>query len=197
MTKLFRVTSKVNKFSYQKRVYDSVEICWFVIHRENSSVSYVELIKNYGKEVNNSQDMFENNIKELFTEQEANILKEYLHRKHKQKCEIKRAELLLEAYTLGYGDLVPDSGEGFYKLNDEDGYDLPFVAWGYYDTTDAEDVSWLAYGTEFIEKVLDKIGVSITDKEKLSEAIEELKEEGLFVERGIKMKSRVKRESFK
>ncbi|MBI2487074.1 MAG: hypothetical protein HYW01_08960 [Deltaproteobacteria bacterium] len=197
MTKLFRVASKVNNFSYQKRVYDSVEICWFVIHRETPFVSYVELMKNSGKELNNSQDMFENNIKELFTEQEANILKEYLLRNHKQKCEMKRADLLLEAYTLGYGDLVPDSGEGFYKLNEEDSYDLPFVVWGYYDITHAEDVSWLAYGTEFIERVLDKIGVSITDKEKLSEAIEELKEEGLFVEKGVKKKSRVKSEGFK
>lgn len=197
MIKLFRVTSKVNNFSHQNRVYDSVEMCWFVVHRESPFVSYEQIIENYGKQLNNSNPVFENNIKELFTDEEANLLKEYLLRANKQKCEVKRADLLLEAYTLGYGDLVPDYGEGFYNLGDENGYDLPFVVWGYYDITDAEDLSWLAYGTEFVERILDRIGVSITDKEKLSAAIAELKEEGIFVERGVKMKSRVKREGFK
>ena len=196
MTKLFRVTSKVNNFTYHKRVYDSVEICWFVVHRKTPFASYVQLIKNYGKELNNSHHIFENNIKELFTEQEANILKDYLNRDHKLECEIKKADLLLEAYTLGYGDIVPDYGDGFYKLNEEDGYDLSFVVWGFYDINLAEDVSWLSYGTEFVERVLDKVGVSIKDKDKLNRVIEELKEEGLFVEKGVKKKNRVKSEGF-
>lgn len=197
MTKLFRITSKVNKFTYQKRVYDPVEICWFVVHRATPFVYFEQLIVSYGKDLYNSHHFFENNIKELFTEQEANILKEYLLRTHKQECEVKRADLLLEAYTLGYGDIVPGDGEGFYRLNEEDSYDLPFLVWGYYDLIHAEDVSWVAYGTQFVERVLDKIGVSITDKDKLNAAIEELKEEGLFVERGVKKKNSVKSEGFK
>jgi len=197
MANLFRVHSLANNFSYHKKVYDSVEISWFVVHRKTPFVSYVELIKNYGRELNRSHYIFENNIKELFTEEEANALKEYLLTKHRQECVIKSADLILEAYTLGYGDIVPDYGEGFYKLNEEDGYDLPFVAWGFYDTSLAKDVSWLANGTEFVERVLDKMGVSINDKYKLKEAIEELKEEGLLVEKGVKKTNRFKREASK
>ncbi len=197
MIKLFRVNSLANNFSYHKNVYDSVEFSWFVVHRKTPFVSYAQLIKNYGRELNRSHHIFENNIKELFTEQEANGLKEYLLRKHKQECVVKSADLLLEAYTLGYGDIVPEYGEGFYKLNEDDGYDLPFVVWGFYDINLAEDVSWLTNGTEFVERVLDKIGVSIKDKYKLKEAIEELKEEGLVVEKGVKKRNRFKSKASK
>jgi len=191
MTRLFRVTSRVSNFSYKNGIYDSVEICWFVVYRETSSIPYEQIIKDYGKE-SNSHCVFENNIRELFTEEEANSLKRYLLRVHKQECEIKRADLLLEISTLGYGDIVTEEGEGFYRLNEEDEYDLPFVVWGYYDVSCARDVSWLMYGTEFVERVLDKIGVSIKDKGKLKAAIEDLKDEGLFVEKGIRSKERVK-----
>jgi hypothetical protein len=191
MTRLFRVTSRVKGFSYKNRVYDSVEICWFVVYRETPSIPYEQILRDCCDQLN-SHYVSENNIKELFTEEEANALKRYILRVHKEECEVKRADPLLEIYTLGYGDIVPGEGEGFYRLNEEDGYDLPFVVWGYYDVGSSRDVSWLTYGMEFVERVLDKIGLSVKDKDRLREAIEDLKDEGLFVEKGITSKDRLK-----
>ncbi|MGH7889775.1 MAG: hypothetical protein ACRENF_04415, partial [Thermodesulfobacteriota bacterium] len=136
MPRLFRVTSKVDNFSYRDRVYDSVEVCWFVVHRENPVFSSDEVItelRELGKEVENLRPIFENNIKELFTCGEACALKEYLFTVRKHKCEIKRANLFLESYTLGYADTLPEFGQGFYRLTQDDSYDLPFSVWGYYD----------------------------------------------------------------
>ncbi len=193
MPKLFRATSKVDNFSYRDRIYDSVEVCWFVVHRDTPPFSSEEVIKELrelGKEVKNLRFMFENNIKELFTYEEACALEEYLFRICKHKCEIKKADLFLESYTLGYGDTLPEFGQGFYRLTRDDRYDLPFLVWGYYDVSCAKDISWLTYGTQFIEIALNKIGVSVTDKDRLRVIIEELKDEGIFVEKGIKRNER-------
>jgi hypothetical protein len=65
------------------------------------------------------------------------------------------------------------------------------VVWGYYDVTHAKDVSWLVYGVESIEMVLDKFGITVTDINKLKTTIEDLKNNGLFVERHINIRERL------
>lgn len=195
MTKLFTVKSRVSKFSHRERIYDFIEFHWFVVYRETSPFSYDELIEDCRKRLDNSYYISENNVNELFTEEEAEALKEYILRTQNQECEIEEANLLLESYTLAYDDIVLGHEEGFYRLDEEEGYDLPFVVWGYYDVGHAEDISWLDYGMKFIERALDKIGMSVTSRDKLRFIVKELKDEGLFVDRGTKRKKEVKNNS--
>lgn len=192
MTKLFTVKSRASKFSHRERLYDFVEFHWFVVYRETSTFSYDELIESYKKKLDNSYYFSESNISELFTEEEACALKEYLLRTLDYEPIVEEANLLLESYTLPYEDIVLGHQEGFYRLNEQEGYDLPFVVWGYYDVSYAEDISWLEYGMKFIEKALNKMGTSVTSRDKLRFIVKELKDEGLFVERGIKQKKEVK-----
>lgn len=192
MTKLFTVKSRASKFSHRERLYDFVEFHWFVVYRETSTFSYDELIESYKKKLDNSYYFSESNISELFTEEEACALKEYLLRTLDYEPIVEEANLLLESYTLPYEDIVLGHQEGFYRLNEQEGYDLPFVVWGYYDVSYAEDISWLEYGMKFIEKALNKMGTSVTSRDKLRFVVKELKDEGLFVERGIKQKKEVK-----
>ncbi|HSE83135.1 MAG TPA: hypothetical protein VLB01_01140 [Thermodesulfobacteriota bacterium] len=192
MTKLFTVKSRVSKFIHRERVYDFVEFQWFVVYRETSTFSYDELIESYRNKLDNSYYISESNISELFTEEEADALKEYLLRTLNHECEIEEANLLIESYTLAYEDIILGHEEGFYRLNEEEGYDLPFIVWGYYDVSYAEDISWLEYGMKFIERALNRVGISVTSRDKLGSIVRELKDEGLFVDKGIKKKKGVK-----
>ncbi|GEM_PF-1213401 len=190
---LFRVTSIINNLSHGGETYDGVEMRWFVVYRDSPGVDYDQVITNYAKNLDNSHYISENNLYELFTEKEANALKKYLLRVHKQECDIKEADLPLEVYTLGYGNRVLGNREGYYRLDNEDSYDLPFIVWGYYDVISyGRDDSRLTYETRLMERALNKAGISITDKGKLKALIENLKDEGLIVERDIKEKKRIK-----
>jgi len=140
MTRLFRVTSKAYDLPHKGRIYDAVEIFWFVVYRVNSAISHEQLIKNYVQDLNNLDYVSENNLYELFTEEEAGALKEYLLKVHEKGYKIKEVDLSLEVYTLGYGDMILEEKEGYYKLNEEDRYNLPFVVWGYYNVSSAKDV---------------------------------------------------------
>lgn len=189
---LLRVTSIVNNLSHGGEIYDGVEMRWFVVYRDSPSVANNQVIMNHTKNLDNSHYVCENNLYELFTEKEANALKKYLLRVHKQECEIKETDLLLEVYTLGYGNRVLGNREGYYRLDNEDNYDLPFVVWGYYDVSYGRDDSWLTYEMRLMERALNKSGIPITDKGKLKALIENLKDEGMIVERDIRKKERIK-----
>lgn len=192
MTKLFRVRSKINHFPHKERIYDSVELCWFVVYREAPAFSYEQLIEEYGNQLDSSSYISENNLNELFTEREAGILKEYILRVHKQGCVVKEANLLLEYYSFGYEDIVLGYEEGLYKLDEEEYYNLPFVVLGYYDAGCAQDVSWLRHGMEFIEKATDKLGAATIDKDKSKSVVKDLKDESLLVDRDVKEQEKTK-----
>jgi len=191
MVRLFRLTSIVNNFPHRGKTYDGVEIRWFVVYRENPIVSYEKPLNGYLKNQDNLLHISEENVRELFTEEEANAFKEYLSKEHREECDIREADLLTEINPWGYGDKTLGHREGFYRLYQEDGYDLPFVVWGYYDVSHAKDVSWLMHGVESIETVLDKFGLTVTDVEALKTIIEEMKNQGLLVKREFRNKERI------
>ncbi len=188
---LFRVTSTINNLSHGGEIYKGVEISWFVVYRDGSDTTHEQIIKNYTKNLDNSQYISESNLYELFTEKEADALKRYLLRVHKQGCKIKEADLSLEVYTLGYGNKILGSREGYYRLDNEDDYDLPFIVWGYYDISHGSDISWPTYEMRLIERALNKSGIHTT-REQLRSLIENLKSEGLIIDRGTE-KERIKR----
>jgi hypothetical protein len=188
VAKLFRVRSVFNNFPHSGKVYDEVEVLWFVVHREDLSPSHEQVMEDYRRNFNNPTHTFESNLSELFTEEEAKALREYLLRAHKEGCEMREVDLSHENIPSGCGDKTLGNEEGYYRLDNEYGYDLPVVVWGYYNVSYAKDVSWLTNGMEFVERTLDRIGISITDKERLKSIIIEMKGGGLFVDRSVKTK---------
>lgn len=192
MIKLFRSESVLSNFSHKGRVYDELEIAWFVVHRE-SSVVHEEVIKECKKKYDILPNTFENSVFELFTEEEAKALEKYILRTRKQECRIKEVDMGLEIFSWEYGDKDLSNMEGYYRLSNEEGYDLPFVVWGYYSVNSAKDLSWLVNEMEFIERVLGKIEISITNKDRLKSIIEELKNDGFIVDKGVKTKEKIKR----
>lgn len=79
-------------------------------------------------------------VNESFTEQEIKSLETYLATK--EIClEIKEVEELpVDGEFVGLVDSPLGGGAGFIKLNEYDGYDLPFKIWGFYDSKDSEDL---------------------------------------------------------
>ncbi len=192
MKRLFRLKSSVNNFSHKGSIYDGVEVFWFVVYRDNWTFSQEELTNGYIKNSENPPYISEENLYELFYEEESNALREYLHRtQNKLECEIRETDVGIEIETWGYGDKALGHKEGFYRIDVDDSYNLPFVVWGYYDVSYAKDVSWLVCGVESMEMVMDKFGIAITDISKLKTTIEDLKNKGLFVEREIKLRERL------
>lgn len=192
MKRLFRLKSLVNNFSHKGSIYDGVEVCWLVVYRDNWTSSQEQLTNGYIKNSENPSYISEENLYELFSEEESNAFKEYIYGTHnKQECEIRETDAQIEIETWGYGDRALGHKEGFYRIDVNDSYNLPFVVWGYYDVTYAKDVSWLVYGVESIEMVLDKFGIAVTDINKLKTTIEDLKNNGLFVERHITIRERL------
>jgi hypothetical protein len=192
MPRLFRLKSFVNNLSHKGSIYDGVEVFWLVVYRDNWASSQEQLTNGFIKNSDNSPFISEENLYELFSEEESNVFKEYLYRTHnKQGCEIRETHAQVEIEAWGYGDRAPGHKEGFYRIDVNDSYNLPFVVWGYYDVTHAKDVSWLVYGVESIEMVLDKFGITVTDINKLKTTIEDLKNNGLFVERHINIRERL------
>ena len=189
MERLFRLKSVLNNFSHKGNVYDGVEVFWLVVYRDNRASSQEQLTNGHIQDSENPFYISEENLYELFSEEESHALKEYLHRAHnEQECEIRETDSQIEVGTWGYGAKNLGHKEGFHRIDVNDSYDLPFVVWGYYDVTCAKDVSWLVYGAESIEMVLDKFGIAVTDINKLKTTIEDLKNNGLFVERPFKIR---------
>jgi hypothetical protein len=191
MARLFRLKSVFDHFSHRGKVYDGVEICWFVVYRDTPINSHRKLLNGYLTNPDNSQYISEDNIYELFTEEEAEAFKEYLLKNHREQCQLREADIRSEVNSWGYGDKILSYREGFYRLDHEGDYNLPFIVWGYYDLSYAKDVSWLIYGVESIERILDKFGMTVTDLNILKTKIEEMKNQGLFVERETGNKERI------
>jgi hypothetical protein len=189
MERLFRLKSVINNFSHKGNIYDGVEVFWLVVYRDNRASSQEQFTNGH---IHDSEKPFyisEENLYELFSEAESHALKEYLHRAcNEQGCEIRETDLRIEIGTWGYGARTLGHKEGFYRIDLNESYELPFIVWGYYDVTYAKDVSWLVYGVESIEMVLDKFGIAVTDINKLKSTIEDLKKDGLFVERPLKVR---------
>ena len=132
----------------------------------------------------------EENIYELFSEEESSRLKEYLLN-NRIGCEIRETDFGIEVETWGHGDKLLGHKEGYRRIDLDLNYDLPFIVWGYYDVSYAKDISWLAQGVESMEMVLDKFGITITDINKLKSTIEDLKSKGIFKEKNITLRERL------
>lgn len=128
--KLFHVTTTVNEFAGCK----GVPIRWFYCDDRPQPRPYAELIENY--DPNDERSCYpEGYIDELFTEDEAKLLKIYLEQQHDkgEVTTIRETSLPIRNRTMAFGACPAGGGIDFYRLYETPGYDLPFRVEGYFD----------------------------------------------------------------
>jgi hypothetical protein len=127
--KLYRVTTIVKEFHDCK----DVPFHWFR-HDRGKRCAYDELIENYDPSDHDARDA-EGAIDELFTDIEANVLKEYLDQEHAGAgvTTIEEVHLPIRSNCMGVGAIPVGGCNDFYMLSKEPTYTLPFEAWAYFD----------------------------------------------------------------
>jgi hypothetical protein len=134
MMKLYNVTSKKREYGGCK----DVTFHWFFAGERSQPRPYAELIKDY-----NVEDHFyaTSYIDELFTEDEARQLKDYLDREYGGQgmtTTIKEVSLPIVNNMAGVGSIAVGGGDDFYMLDRARSYSLPFKVWGYFDLVGCE-----------------------------------------------------------
>jgi hypothetical protein len=79
-------------------------------------------------------------IDELFTQEEAEALKQYLDRNYGDAGTntIHKVDLPVAGNTMGVGAIAVGGGTDFYMLDKDEEYSLPFKVWGYFDLRGCE-----------------------------------------------------------
>ncbi len=194
MTRLYRVESTVNNFTFGSLIYNKVGIDWFVSGRKVPLVSYERAIQNYRKDKDGRHFLPRGYLNGLFAKSEAEALKDHLLRVHNENCEIKEQKLPIPFNYMSYESIPVGGGSYFWHLNTEEGYDLPFGVSGWFDLLahevigQVEDESYINHGKEFIDRVLKEIDAEIaSDDEKLESILDQLNKEGLYVQKEMKV----------
>jgi hypothetical protein len=146
--KLYSVVTMLRQFKGCK----DVELYWFRCEKSDRQHLYADLIENYdptwlrpsegisGYDFSNA----ESQVEELFSEEEAKQLKNYLDQNHDDPTTISEAKLPIQQNTMGVG-AIPVGGEcDFLMVYKRPGYPLPFKVMAYYDLRHHERVD----GTE-------------------------------------------------
>jgi hypothetical protein len=157
--KLYSVVTMVKEF----KACRDVELVWFRCQKSDRQHSYADLIENYdqtrSKPMDTSGDDFpddlmdaEAQVEQLFTEQEAKQLKDYLNQNHDDPTTISEAKLPIQQNTMGFGAIPCGGGCDCLIVYERPGYPLPFKVMAYYDLRYHEKVegSGLYYGYHLV-----------------------------------------------
>ncbi len=130
--KLFHVMTKVDEFEGCR----DVVFQWFYNEdRQPGERPYAELIKGLDP---NDDVCAHGCIDEMFSEEEALRVKEYLDQTHPGTHTILEKELPISNTVLGFGEVPVGGGTDLYMLDKTPGYSLPFKVWGYFDLRGCE-----------------------------------------------------------
>jgi hypothetical protein len=135
---LYRAISVVHRFPYRGSRYNCVSIYWFVDRRETPVAPYEQVIEGYANLSERDQHMAQTIADEALTAEEVELLREYLHRVHDDCIWTRSVDLPIKNVngTMPFGGVPAGGGCDFYMMPEEDGYDLPFRVWGYFDVRD-------------------------------------------------------------
>jgi len=136
MIKLYRASSTLSKFPHRGLIYDKVQFEWLMDNRKEPLVPYEQAIVNYRKDKDEWHLYPEEYINELFTEDEAKALKDYLLRAENANCEIREQKLPIPFKTMSVSAISAGGDNDFLMLFMDKEYDLPFPVLGYFDVTD-------------------------------------------------------------
>lgn len=137
MQKLFRVASIINNVTYDQKTYDRVAFHWFMADRKEKYLKYSELILNYSALSKRERKNAENYINELFSEEEAALLKSALDLKSNGLTTIEEVKLPVPDHIQPYGALASEKGKGFSDLSSHKSYEFPFKVKGFFNINEA------------------------------------------------------------
>lgn len=137
MQRLFRVSSIINNVTYEMRTYDRVVFHWFVADREDSDLRYEDTIINYSKLSGKEKKNAERSIQELFSEEDASLLKSELDRKSSIITTIEEVKLPIPDHIQPYGTISVEKGKGFSDLSAHKSYEFPFKVKGFFNILNA------------------------------------------------------------
>lgn len=133
MIKLYHVSSDVKeKGEFRGYTFEGYTINWYVDGRDTPLVPFGEAIRDY--DPCDPPHYTEGYIKELFSIEEANLLKDYLNNRpeHYIKTTIEEVPLPVSDNMMGYG-AIPIGGPDLMRiLFDCADYKLPFRVCGHY-----------------------------------------------------------------
>ncbi|MDO0823085.1 hypothetical protein [Desulfosporosinus nitroreducens] len=116
-----------------------IQCYWFCVDREEPIFPYEKLIVNYDPN-NEDFETTASSVDELFTQQEIELLQDYLETRGVE-LEVKKAENLpVDSNYLGQGFFPIGGGSGLIELNKNEGCNLPFKVQGNYDYKDLENL---------------------------------------------------------
>ena len=133
-SKLYQVYGTIPEY----RGHKNVPATLFVEGRQAPPVPYEQAIEGYAP---GSKDFLytEEYIKELFTEAEAAALVEYMSQAHPDTpLKVIEESLPVSSNIMGVGAIGVGGAQGFYELEKEEGYSLPFSVSLYYDLRGSE-----------------------------------------------------------
>ncbi len=195
--RLFSAYSLVD--NYQGR--DSVRFNWIYLEREAPVASYEQLIGDYKCIDERVRPYFEEYVKELFTEEEIEMLRSYLFESKGAVLQVNEEPVpaMSVFVPMPYQGMPPGSGRGFYYLSENKQCELPFRAAAYFDLRNCPASIALQHeskksGCIFLQQALHQMGLSDhMSKEQLERAVEAIYDShGLFVERGKTRDERMK-----
>ncbi len=137
MQRLFRVSSIINNVTYELRTYDRVVFHWFISDRKDSDLIFDDKIINYSKLSDKEKKIAERYIKELFSEEDASLLKSELDNKSSIITTIEEVKLPIPDHIQPYGVLKVENGKGFSDLSSHKAYEFPFKVKGFFNINDA------------------------------------------------------------
>ncbi|MEN8222371.1 MAG: hypothetical protein ABFR36_03845 [Acidobacteriota bacterium] len=137
MKKLFRVTSIINNVTYEKIKYDRVLFTWFIVDRIESEIMYEDVIINYSQLNEKDRNNGEKFINELFSYEEAQMLKSELDLKSSALSTIEEVKLPVPDHIEPFSSLKTEKGKGFSDLSAFKSYQLPFKVRGFFNINDS------------------------------------------------------------
>jgi len=137
MKKLFRVSSIINNVKYEKKSYDKVLFTWFIVERKLSEIKYDEVIINYSKINDKARENGENYINELFSKEDAVMLKSELDLKSTAITTIEEVKLPVPDHIEPFSSIKTEKGKGFSDLSEFKSYQLPFKVKGFFNINES------------------------------------------------------------
>ncbi len=139
MIKLFRLFSRISGVNYEDKKYDNVLFNWFVIDRKDLQIPGENAIINYNTLLEDNREKAELYIKELFTKEEADALKNLLDSLTNGFTGIEEINLPIPDNLKNYNSLSPGNGIGFTDFYKRKNYNLPFKVRALFNINDAEE----------------------------------------------------------
>lgn len=198
--RLFSAYSMVDDF----KGYDCVRLNWICLERKSPVAPYGALIDGYAQISEQVRHFFEQYVKELFTEDEVELLGGRIKAVFSENFIINEETVPFPSVFIPtpYRQIKPGEPRGFFKPAGESEADLPFDFCGYYDLSRCPpslDIQSEARekGVEFLRESLKELGIDAAEYEpSLRGAVEKIYDErGLRVDRGKTREERIRKRS--